>query len=142
MLKRGKNRPAPAVLRAELEAMHGIGKTFGRGKVTQVRRSRCPFPACAESPAPIFCETHWRLLDGVMRRELLTELRALTSRGQRGASEKMRELFKQAIGEIQMALYKRDAKPSNAFLEHRVRAYEGPATAVVLGPDGNPVRPG
>jgi hypothetical protein len=111
MLKRGKNRPAPAVLRAELETQHGLRSTFGRGKVTPYRGPRCPFPDCRETPAPIFCPTHWGVLDGVMRRELLTELRVLVARGQRTSSDKMRELFKRAIGEIQVALYKAGAKP-------------------------------
>lgn len=122
MLKRGKNRPAPAVLRAELEAQHGLRATFGRGKLTQRRGPRCPFPSCGKEPEPIFCPEHWQLLDGVMRRELLTELRALTSRGQKTASDKMRELFKHAIGEIQVALYKAGAKTEAAPLfNHRVR---------------------
>jgi hypothetical protein len=112
MLKRGKNRPAPAILRAELEAQYGLAKTFGRGKGVVVRR-KCPLPGCGNEPEPVFCPTHWVMLDGVMRRELLTELRVLTSRGQRSASPRMRELFTQAITEIQVALYKAGAARSS-----------------------------
>lgn len=137
MLKRGKNRPAPAVLRAELE---GLARTFGRR--IPVRSPMCPFPGCRSTPAPLFCETHWGLIDGIMRRELLAELRTMEGRGQRVASPKMRELFKLAVREIQMALYKASAKPSNALHEQRLRAAEGPAVSPIVGPDGNPVRPG
>lgn len=88
-------------MQAELES---VKRTFGRGRSLVRQSPKCPFPACASSPDPIFCETHWKLLDGVMRRELLTELRALTERGQRTASPKMRELFKLAVEEIRAAL--------------------------------------
>lgn len=112
MLKRGKNRPAPAVLRAELEAQYGLVKTFGRRP-----RPRCPFPKCGDAPEPIFCPAHWQLLDGTMRRELLTELRALTSRGQKSASPKMRELFTRAIHEIAEALYAAARKPDEPLVK-------------------------
>lgn len=138
MLKRGKNRPAPAVLRAELE---GLARTFGRR--IPVRTPMCPFPGCRETPAPLFCATHWGLVDRVMRRELLAELRAMEGRGQRVASPKMRELFKITVRDIQMALY-RQAGAARVAAARSVGLQEqfGEPAPAVLGPDGQPVRPG
>lgn len=138
MLKRGGNRPAHAVLVAESKATQAsIAKTFGRGRSVIRQGPRCPFPACPSSPEPIFCEAHWKLLDGTMRRELLTELRALTAKGQRSASPKMRELFKRAIEELQVALYKRAGATTREAHERVEREARH-----VLGPDGQPVSSG
>jgi hypothetical protein len=107
MLKRGKNRLSHVVRASQLES---LAKTFGRS--TAIARARCPFPSCRSEPAPLFCAEHWTCLDGVMRRELLTELRVMKDRGQRDATPRLRGLFTQAIEEIQVVLYKRAAKPA------------------------------
>lgn len=97
MLKRGKNRPSNAVLLAEVESLQ---RTFGR---RPAYRPRCPFPGCAQSPAPLFCSAHWLPLAGTTRRELLTELRQMQHRKQAEPTQLLRELFGRAIDELKAA---------------------------------------
>jgi hypothetical protein len=107
VLKRGKNRPSMAVMLAEAKAQQGIAKTFGR-QVSMRVAARCPFPKCSSSPDPLFCATHWVLLDSLMRRELLAELRSMRDRAQSAPTTKLKELFRLAIRDMQRELAARE----------------------------------
>lgn len=92
MLKRGKNRPAPAVLRAEYLSLARSTKQQAPSRPAR----RCPFPQCKATPEPHFCPAHWALIDNQVRRELLAEVRRMTSKGQ-GPTVRLAELVLEAI---------------------------------------------
>lgn len=72
----------------------------------------CPIKGCPNVTAHLFCETHWPLIDGGTRKDLMTELKLLKAQGTKRPNEMVMLLMKRAVTEVATALYRAAAAPA------------------------------
>lgn len=60
----------------------------------------CPVNGCVDAPAPMFCPRHWPMLSGLVRRQVVTEMKSVRGRGTGRITDAMRDVLEAAMREV------------------------------------------